>query len=42
VGWLHTGNIATMDNDGDPRIVDRKNDLITNAAGCRRRPGRGQ
>jgi long-chain acyl-CoA synthetase len=27
-GWLHTGDIATVDNEGFVRIVDRKKDMI--------------
>jgi long-chain acyl-CoA synthetase len=32
-GWLHTGDIATMDQDGYFKIVDRKKDMILGAGG---------
>lgn len=32
-GWLHTGDIAVMDEDGYFKIVDRKKDMILGAGG---------
>jgi long-chain acyl-CoA synthetase len=32
-GWLHTGDVAHIDDDGHVSIVDRKKELIINAGG---------
>ncbi|WP_036725751.1 AMP-dependent synthetase/ligase [Patulibacter minatonensis] len=39
-GWLHSGDIATQDEDGYVSIVDRKKEIIINSAGKNMSPSR--
>lgn len=32
-GWLHTGDVAQIDDEGYLTIVDRKKELMINSAG---------